>query len=367
VTRVLALVTDAYGGRGGIAQAARDVIGALATMETVTEIDVLPRQAVEPLTGLPPKVRQRPPSGKRIAYALRAVVAAGAQPDVVFCNHLYMAPLAALAAQRAKAKCVIQLHGIEIWREPTRAQRKALERADLVLCVSRDTRARALTHCDLQPERAVVLNNTVDSRFMPGDREGARVKFGLGGEFALLIVGRMDQLERYKGHDRVIAALHGLKHPEGRRIVFLIAGDGDDQSRLQTEASKAGVSDRVRFLGQVPVEDLPDLYRAADLFVLPSTGEGFGIVFLEAMACGTPSLGLAAGGAPDALVDGALGIMVGDAEALPDALQAAIAASRPNAATLAAATVSRFGTVRFRERVGAAINVMGPHMRSSSV
>ncbi len=361
MTQVLALVTDAYGGRGGIAQAARDLIGALAAMETVAAIDVLPRHAAEALIGLPPRVHQRPPSQGRFGYATRALAAAGAHPGLVFCNHLYMAPLALLAARRAKAKCVIQLHGIEIWQEPTRAQREALERAHLIFCVSRDTRARALTHCDLAPERVLVLNNTVDPRFTPDNRGAARAKFGLGEEFALLIVGRIDQRERYKGHDRVIAALPGLRHPEGRRVVFLIAGDGNDRDRLQAEASAAGVAERVRFLGQVPVADLPDLYRAADLFVLPSTGEGFGIVFLEAMASGTPALGLAAGGAPDALGDGALGTMVGDARMLPDALQAAISAPRPDAAMLSAATVSRFGPLAFRESVAAALNLIGPH------
>lgn len=357
MTRVLALVTEAYGGRGGIAQAARDVIGALAAMDTVENVDVLPRYAKELPTNLPLKIRQRPPSGMRLAYSVQALAAAGARPDLVFCNHLYMAPLATIAARRAKAKCIIQLHGIEIWPEPTGAQRKALERADLILCVSRDTRARVLTHCAIAPERAIVMNNTVDQYFTPGDRDAARTKFGLGKEFALLIVGRLNAREQYKGHDRVISALPHLKHPDGRSIVFLIAGDGDDRARLQAVVSAASLSDHVRFLGQVPTADLPDLYRAADLFVLPSSGEGFGIVFLEAMACGTPALGLAAGGATDALVDGTLGTMVRDPNTLPEALQVAMAQPQPDAATLSAATISRFGSRAFQESVAAAINL----------
>lgn len=363
MTRVLALVTEAYGGRGGIAQAARDMIDALAAMETVDTIEVLPRHAVEVPTGLPRKVHQRPPMPGRIGYVGRALAAIHKRPELVYCNHLYMAPLAVLAARQAKAKCVIQLHGIEIWEAPSWAQRKALEAADLVFCVSRDTRARTLTHCDLAPERAVVLNNTVDPRFTLGDRDAAREKFGLGEEFALLIVGRIDQRERYKGHDRVIAALPRLLHPEGRRVVFLIAGDGDDRPRLETEASTAGVSDRVRFLGQVPAADLPDLYRAADLFVLPSIGEGFGIVFLEAMACGTPALALAVGGASDALCDGALGTLVGSPERLPDMLQAITSIQRPNAATLSNATISRFGLTAFRQRLADALELMRQHTR----
>jgi phosphatidylinositol alpha-1,6-mannosyltransferase len=208
-----------------------------------------------------------------------------------------------------------------------------------------------MSYCDLIPERVLVLNNTVQSRFTPGDRLAARTKFGLGDEFVLLTVGRLDARERYKGHDRVIAALPLLHHREGRQIVYHIAGDGDDRVRLEAAAKTAGVAERVRFLGQVPAADLPDLYRSADLFVLPSHGEGFGIAFLEATASGTPALGLAAGGAPDALGDGALGTLVGCVGALPEALQVAIAAPRPDAAMLSDATASKFGALGFQERI----------------
>jgi len=90
-------------------------------------------------------------------------------------------------------------------------------------------------------------------------------------------------------------------------VVYPIVGDGDDRPRFEALAASTGVADRIRFLGPVPPEALPDRYRMTDLFVLPSTGEGFGIAFLEAMACGTPVLGLNVAGAKDALADGDLG------------------------------------------------------------
>ena len=120
---------------------------------------------------------------------------------------------------------------------------------------------------------------------------------GLEDEFAILTVGRIDPKNNgYKGHDRIIRALPNLRRQD-RAVVYLIAGEGDDRARLERLASELGVEDRVRFLGKVPFEDLPDAYRAADLFALPSTGEGFGIVYIEAMACGTPAIGLSMGGA----------------------------------------------------------------------
>jgi len=359
VSRVLALVTDAYGGQGGIAQAARDVIGGLASNDAVEAIDVLPRHAPHETSNLPNKVRQHSPESGRISFVVKALRSAVTKrPDWVFCNHLYMAPLAAIVATLVRAKLIVQLHGIEIWKEPSPAQRKSLERANLILCVSRDTRARALTHCDLTPERAVVVNNTVDPRFAPGDRASARAKFGLRTEFVILIVGRLDAKERYKGHDLIIQAIADLPSFEERPVVFLIAGDGDDRKRIQHVAEAAGVADRTVFLGLVPNSDLPDLYRAADLFALPSTGEGFGIVYLEAMACGTPSLGLAAGGVSDALANGELGVLVAPDVEFALALRDAITSRPVDPVQLSAEVLARYGANSFTRRLASVLELM---------
>ena len=116
----------------------------------------------------------------------------------------------------------------------------------------------------------------------------------------LLTVGRLAATERYKGQDHVIAALSQLQAIESRDLIYLIAGEGDDRARLESLVAQHGVLDKVRFLGAIDNQALPDLYRAADLFVMPSTGEGFGISFVESMACGTPAFGLRDGGARDA-------------------------------------------------------------------
>lgn len=352
VKRALALVTDAYGGKGGIAQAAQDVIAAFAACEDILMVEVLPRKAPDPVLQLPAKVRQANPCRGRLGYTARCLrTVLSAWPDIVFCNHLYMAPLAALVARLAGANLMVQLHGVEIWSEPKLWQRRAIEAADLLICVSRDTRSRALVYSDLPPERALVLNNTVDPRFSPGDRAVARAHFGLEKEFVLLIVGRLDAQERYKGHDRVIAALPQLVHPEGKPVLLLIAGEGDDRPRIEAEVAAAGVADKVRFLGQVAAEDLPELYRAADLFVLPSTGEGFGIVFIEAMACGTPALGIAAGGASDALGDGDLGVVVRSENELTGVLKEVIARQRRPDHQTAMFVQNRFGRKVFRPQI----------------
>ena len=128
--------------------------------------------------------------------------------------------------------------------------------------------------------------------------------------------------------------------------IYVVIGEGDDRARLEMLAREAGVGERVRFLGAVGRQTLVEAYRMADLFVMPSTGEGFGIAFLEAMASGTPALGLAVAGARDALADGELGMAVTESELL-SALARALERPKPNGHALAAAVRARFGRERF--------------------
>ncbi len=168
--RVLGLVTDAYGGAGGIAQYNRDFWDALARMPGLAALDLLPRRGYG--EGAPARIRLHSPRPGRAAYAATALtLAARLKPDIVICGHLFMAGLAAAAARIGGAHLVVQLHGIEIWRQPGAIRRGALERADLVLCVSRDTRARVLAATTLPPERVLVLPNTVAEDYVPGPRD----------------------------------------------------------------------------------------------------------------------------------------------------------------------------------------------------
>jgi phosphatidylinositol alpha-1,6-mannosyltransferase len=343
---MLALVTDAFGGRGGIAQYNRDFLGALAEAGVCSSITVLPRHAPDPT--LPPTtIQQLAPRAGRIAYSVAALgTAFFRRVDVVFCGHLFMAPLAALIARFKGAKLIVQTHGIEAWKRPSNAQLTALERADLVLCVSRHTRAAVLSWAVIAPERVLVLPDTVRDVFTPGDGSKQRAALGLERKRVLLTVGRMDSHERYKGHDRVIAAIPDLV-AKGHDICYLIVGEGDDRVRLEALARDSGVSDRVGFLGAVGLENLVEIYRSADLFVMPSTGEGFGVSFLEAMASGTPALGLNVAGARDALGEGELGTAVSENE-LTTAIVRLLEQPKPDAIKLAVAVCSRFGREKFK-------------------
>jgi len=247
-----------------------------------------------------------------VSYALSSFVSLCQKGlfDIIFCGHLHLAPLAVFLARLFRVPIWLQLHGIEAWVQPSPIFRWATEQATLITAVSRYTRRKFLGWANVSPEKVRVLPNTVGDKFTPGPRAKEVIeKYKLQGKKVLLTSGRMSQKERYKGHDKVISILPELlqKHPD---LIYVIAGNGDDRPRLETLARDVGLRQSILFVGRVSSEELVNLYRVADVFVMPSTGEGFGIVFLEALACGTPVIGGNQDGSVDPLHNGMLGSTV---------------------------------------------------------
>jgi phosphatidylinositol alpha-1,6-mannosyltransferase len=264
-----------------------------------------------------------------------------------------MAPLALTVALVTGARLIFQVHGVEAWERPSRLQRMAVERASVILSVSRYTRARVLDWADIVPERVIVVPNTVGEVFAPGDGSPLRDRLGLTGKRVLLTVARMDPGQRYKGHDRILDLIPELV-AQGHDVAYVVIGEGKDRGRLEARAHANGVAGRVLFLSGIDRKTLAEAYRLADLYVMPSTGEGFGIAYLEAMASGIPALGLAVAGAPDALADGELGTVVAEGELGP-AISRLISAPPPDRHALATRTRFRFGQLVFADRVGKAL------------
>lgn len=348
--KILALVTDAFGGYGGIARYNQDFLRALAASGKIRELVVLPRSGEAATSALPPKVVQLKPAQGRVLFSLRAIKTAllNGPFDAVFCGHIYMAPLAALLARMLGVPLWITVHGIEAWRRPGRLRRWALGRASLVTAVSRHTRRRVLSWARILPHRIRVLPNTLGEAFTPGPvRNSLKERYGTDGHKVLLTVSRLNRNDRYKGHERVIAALPKLA-AHFPNLIYLIVGDGDDRSYLEQVAEQRGLRDRVVFAGRVEENELADYYRLADVFVMPSTKEGFGIVFLEAAATGVAVIGGDSDGSMDALADGAIGTLVNptDDEALVRAIESALESPRPPAER-----VLRFRSEYFRLHV----------------
>jgi glycosyltransferase involved in cell wall biosynthesis len=144
----------------------------------------------------------------------------------------------------------------------------------------------------------------------------------------ILSVGRWNSAEKYKGADTLISALPRIVKTAPNTSLVLV-GDGDDRSRLEQLAHDLGVSKSVHFLFGLTPDELFACYARCEIFALPSRGEGFGLVFLEAMAHGKPVVGGAHGGIPDIIEDGVTGLLVqhGDIDALAQALESLLSNS----------------------------------------
>jgi glycosyltransferase involved in cell wall biosynthesis len=279
------------------------------------------------------------------------------RPDLIVSTHLNFATFASTAPQIFRTKYAIALHGIEAWALRRPSQATALRKADLLLPVSRFTRDIVARAQQLPVTEFQILPNTVDTdQFSIGAKPEYLLKrYRLGAaQPTILSVGRLDASEQYKGHDRVIRALAHVQR-EAPEVRYLIVGDGNDRARLEELCEKERVSSLVIFAGRVPATELADHYRLCDLFALPSTGEGFGIVFLEALACGKPVLAGDRDGARETLAEGELGVCVDpeDTAALGKTIIAILSRSYPHRLlnqpeVLRAAVIERYGFARFK-------------------
>jgi phosphatidylinositol alpha-1,6-mannosyltransferase len=216
-------------------------------------------------------------------------------------------------------KVVNYIHGEEIttttvYRFYGRNRRRHLQRADAVVAVSNFTKDALIEMMGVPPEKIEVIFNGVDiHRFTPRPKNRELIeRYGLERKRILVSVGRL--VER-KGIDHVLKALPAVRkaHPD---VHYVVVGDGPYRARLEEIAREEEVEAHVTFAGSVPSETLVDHYALADLFVMPNRQladgdtEGFGLVFLEANACGKPVIGGRAGGAVEAIHDGVSGLLV---------------------------------------------------------
>ena len=265
-------------------------------------------------------------AGSKIQFALAALRAAGRNPALVIALHPHLAPIVwAMRARGRKFRSIIFTHGVEVWRPLGWPRGAALRRADLVIGPSADTVQHLISEQRILPGKVQRLPWGLDPEFEA--RLAAAVPpspppgFPRTGQ-VILTVGRWDPAERYKGADTLISALpHVLKATPDSTLVLV--GDGNDRPRLEQLARDLGVGEHTHFLHGLTPEQLFACYANCDVFALPSRGEGFGLVFLEAMAHAKPVIGGAHGGIPDIVEDGVTGLLVphGDIERLAQALE----------------------------------------------
>jgi glycosyltransferase involved in cell wall biosynthesis len=229
------------------------------------------------------------------------------RPQHVFCGHINLAVLIKTLCQPLGIPYTVLTYGKEVWEPLKNSETDALASANSIWTISRYSRDRACAANGLNCEKIKMLPCAIDGeQFTPGSKQPELIEqYGLGGTKVLMTVARLWSGDIYKGVDVTIRALPRLAQvfPE---VKYLVIGRGDDQPRLAQLAEDLGVSDRVVFAGFVPTEQLIAHYRLADAYIMPSQ-EGFGIVYLEAMACGVPVLSGDDDGSADPLQDGKLG------------------------------------------------------------
>ncbi len=311
----LVLTTDAFGGRGGIARYMCDLLQAACQWRGGQgRVYAIPRHLSDPPGPMPANLIYLTGAAAGRLGAWRALFSAwhsAPRFDLVICGHVLLLPMASLVARLSRCPCLLCGYGVDVWRPPASRWRQRLaRRVDGVVAISAFTADRMCAWMGFPRAQVTLLPPCVDVHaFSPGPRaEALAGHYGLSGRRILLTMARLDARERYKGIDEIIDVLPSLT-AEFPDLSYLVVGDGDDRPRLQQRAVAAGVGDRVVFAGWIPDRQKVAHYRLADAFAMPGRGEGFGIVFLEAMACGIPVLASALDGSREAVLDGQLGLL----------------------------------------------------------
>jgi phosphatidyl-myo-inositol dimannoside synthase len=228
--------------------------------------------------------------------------------DLLLLGHVNYGPIGLfLRIIQPKMRYGVILYGIDGWQTLPPLRLKALRAADFIISISDYTKQRAVEVNGLLAERFHLLPNSLE---MDGDSAPpAPSEVSTITGTRLLSVCRLEQTEQYKGVEDVIAILPDVAK-QVPDIQYFVIGDGTDLERHKQLANQLGVGERVHFLGFVDEDTLRACYRDADIFILPSGGEGFGFVFLEAMQYAKPVIAADSGGAPEVVVDDVTGRLV---------------------------------------------------------
>jgi len=256
-------------------------------------------------------------NNSRIGLGLTSIKEAS-RADIVILNHINFS-LIGVVIKLFNPKCQVWLiaHGIEVWRPLNFTKRTFLKKyCDKIICVSNFTRQQMITRHHAEAGKCLVLNNAVDPFIKLPDTfdkpEYLLNRYALTpSNQVIFTLTRLASSEQYKGHEQVIKAVSNLKQAFPN-IKYILSGQYDsvEETRIRSLIEKYDVGDEVILTGFLNENELTDHFLLADLFVLPSKKEGFGIVFVEALACGLPVICGNADGSTDAIKDGQLGTAI---------------------------------------------------------
>ena len=253
---------------------------------------------------------------------IRAALRLSRGNKLIICGHVAQLPVAWAASwRRPGLRYALVAHGIEVWRPFNFFERRALKGAWRVFCVSEFTRKELLGNIKLDPRRVLVVPNALDPELHPDGVDSASITTS---QPVILTVSRLSSSDRYKGIDHLIEAMPAiLEAAPGTKL--RIVGRGDDIHRLQNLVREHRVDAAVEFAGYVDDRQLRHEFARCSIFALPSEKEGFGLVYLEAMAYGKPCIAANSGGAPEVITpESGLLVPYGDVHALARAAVAGL-------------------------------------------
>ncbi|PMB43139.1 glycosyltransferase [Fischerella thermalis CCMEE 5330] len=283
------------------------------------------------------------------------------RPTLILCGHMNFAPVAFWIHRFLGIPYWILVYGIDAWEIKDPLKKKALYAAQKIASISEYTRDRLIHEQNLDPEKFLILPVTFDPNcFQIAPKPKYLLeRYGLKPEQSVILtVARLSATEQYKGYDTIITAL-----PEIKKVIhnvhYVLVGKGDDLPRIEELIAKLELQNCVTLTGFVPDEELCDHYNLCDVFAMPSKQEGFGIVYLEALACGKPTLAGNQDGATDALCRGELGVLIDpeDTQAIAQALIQILQRTYPNPLLyqpeiLRQKVIERFGFQSFQKTLG---------------
>ncbi len=255
-------------------------------------------------------------SGAKFRF-IWASIWAGLNSETVVLSHINLLLVAKLIHLfQPKKRTVMFAHGIEVWRTLSPWKVKFLKNHVEVWAVSQFTKQKLIDLHGLNAAQIKVLNNSLgaEAKFSQQFEQPKHLlkRYHLDANKPVIYtLNRLSSTERYKGYDNVIKAIGQLK-TEGLHLQYLLAGKADDveYQRITALIAAENLTDEVQLIGFVDDEELSAHFLLCDVFIMPSTGEGFGVVFIEAAAQGCKLIGGHVDGSTDALLNGRLGQMV---------------------------------------------------------
>jgi asparagine synthase (glutamine-hydrolysing) len=253
---------------------------------------------------------------RRILFTYKCVLK-GIKNDTIILSHVNLLPVGyAIKLFAPKTRLVLIAHGIEAWERFSGFKKRMLFKCDQILSVSKYTKEVMVALNGFPGENIQVLNNCLDpfleEPVVTEKNPDLLKRYKLQKEdVVLMTLTRLAARERYKGYDVVIESLRTLSKTNPH-LKYLIVGkyDNKEKTRLDKMIAKAGLEDHVIFAGFVPDRELADHFNLADIYIMPSEKEGFGIVFIEAMYYNKPVIAGNKDGSVDALLNGKLGLLV---------------------------------------------------------